>query len=83
MRTTVTMDADVEALLRKLMADRGLSFKEAINSALRAGLAPARDTSYRTATYRMGGSAVSLDNALQLAASLEDAELKHKLAAGR
>jgi hypothetical protein len=39
MRTTVTLDSDVEALLRKLMQERGLTFKEAVNSSLRRALA--------------------------------------------
>ncbi len=38
MRTTVTLDPDVEALIQKAMKERGLSFKEALNSAIRAGL---------------------------------------------
>ena len=42
MRTTVTLDPDVEVLVRKLMRERGLSFKYAVNQAIRMGLAPAR-----------------------------------------
>ena len=41
MRTTVTLDGDVEAVLRVAMRERHLSFKEAVNNALRAGLTPA------------------------------------------
>ena len=36
MRTTITLDPDVEALVKRLMRDRGLSFKEAVNAANRA-----------------------------------------------
>lgn len=42
MRTTVTLDPDVVALLRKAVRTRDISFKEALNSAVRAGLASNR-----------------------------------------
>src|SRR5581483_698231 len=38
MRTTVTLDSDVEQLLRDSMQRRRLSFKEALNQAIRHGL---------------------------------------------
>lgn len=37
-RTTVTLDPDVEQLLRDAMQQRRQSFKEALNQAIRAGL---------------------------------------------
>jgi hypothetical protein len=40
MRTTITLDPDVDALVKKLMAERGLSFKQAVNSLLRSALFP-------------------------------------------
>ena len=83
MRTTVTIDPDVEALLRKAMRERGLSFKEALNGAIRSGLAPASGRAprkYRLKTYRMGfRPEVPLDKALGLAAALEDEEIVWKL----
>lgn len=39
MRTTVTIDPQVEQLLRQAMQTRGQSFKQVLNSALRKGLA--------------------------------------------
>ena len=39
MRTTVTVDPDVEALVRAYMREHGASFKEAVNAAIRTGLA--------------------------------------------
>lgn len=46
MRTTLTIEADVALKLKRRMAARKLSLKEAVNQALRAGLeadeAPAR-----------------------------------------
>jgi hypothetical protein len=40
MRTTVTLDPDVERLVKDAMRERGLSFKQALNEALRRDLAP-------------------------------------------
>ncbi len=39
MRTTVTLDPDVEKLVRDLMARGRKSFKQALNDAIRLGLA--------------------------------------------
>lgn len=39
MRTTVTLDDDVDALIRKEMRRTGKGFKQALNDALREGLA--------------------------------------------
>jgi hypothetical protein len=36
-RTTVTLDPDLAAELRALARERGVSFKEALNSTLRRG----------------------------------------------
>lgn len=41
MRTTVTLDADVEQRLREAMRRQGKGFKETLNDALRRGLGPA------------------------------------------
>jgi hypothetical protein len=40
MRTTVTLDPDVERLLRDAVRRSGSSFKEVLNRAVREGLAP-------------------------------------------
>ena len=80
MRTTITLDADADAAVRKLMRERGLSFKEAVNTAIRAGTAPrAKRPPFSTPTYEMGVPAVSIDKALRLAADLEDEEIIRKL----
>lgn len=84
MRTTVTLDADVEALIRRVMAERGLSFKEALNDAVRAGLAPSEGRGpYRLEPAHLGRPAVPLTKALRLAAELEDDEIVRKLALGK
>lgn len=80
-RTTVTLDPDVAARLRESARRRGVSFKEALNSAIRAGLAAGRsEKPYRTPSRSLGLRAgVNLDKALQLASEIEDAELMRKL----
>lgn len=83
MRTTVTLEADVEALIRRVMKRRGLSFKAALNQAIRDGLAnpqPRESRPYVLKTFRMGyRPEAALDRALSLAAALEDEELIRKL----
>lgn len=80
MRTTVTLDADTEALVRKRMKERGVSFKVALNDAIREGAATGRrKRRFRTETAALGVPAVNLDRALQLAGDLEDDEAIRKL----
>ncbi len=83
MRTTLTLDPDVVALLKRAMRDKGISFKAALNEAIRSGLArpPSRGgRPYRLKTYRMGyRPELGLDKALSLAASLEDEEIARRL----
>jgi len=57
-----------------------MTFKEALNDAIRRGAAPPGErTPFRTQTAAMGESTVNLDRALQLVADLEDDELVRKL----
>jgi len=44
MRTTITLDEDVAAGLRKLMRERDVTFKSAVNSTLRSGLGATSET---------------------------------------
>ena len=85
MRTTVTLDPDTLALIRRRMEDEGVSFKQAVNDAIRAGLARPRKRGrpFRTSTAAMGLPAVNLDRALELAGSLEDEELIRKARLGK
>jgi hypothetical protein len=81
MRTTVTLDQDVEAMLRAVMRERGVSFKAALNEAARAGLngsAPAARP-FRMPTGSLGVRPGVNDKALQLAGEMEDAEIVRKL----
>jgi Arc/MetJ family transcription regulator len=81
MRTTVTLDPDVAAKLQRAARERGVSFKQALNDAVRAGLgASSRRRRYRLASRPMKVRAgVDLDHALRLAGELEDAEILRKL----
>lgn len=76
MRTTVTLDDDTVALIRRRMRDRGASFETALNEAIRAGAegrpAPAP---FVTLTADLGVPTVNLDCALAIAADLEDEKL--------
>ena len=53
MRTTVTLDADVEAIVRFAMRERGISFEAALNDAVRRGATPAA-VAFRTSSSDMG-----------------------------
>lgn len=81
MRTTVTLDPDTAALVQRRMREHGVSFKRALNDALRAGAGSA--ASFRTATADLGTPAVNLDRALQLAGELEDEELVRRMRIGK
>ena len=86
MRTTVTLDSDTEALIRKRMRERGVSFKQALNDAIREGLAPdwgVAAEAFRTETADLGLPAVNLDRALALAGELEYEELVRRMRAGK
>ncbi len=78
MRTTVTLEPDVAALIERVMAERGIGFKEAVNEALRAGLAQEREP-YHQQTAQLGRPSVDLDRALRVAGDLEDEALVDKL----
>lgn len=81
MRTTITLEPDTHAAIRRLMRDRHLSFKDAVNEAIRHGLAPGSpESSPGTIAVAMGTPTIELDKALRLAGQLEDDELVRKLA---
>jgi hypothetical protein len=84
-RTTLTLDPDVDALVRKQMRERGVPYKVAVNDAIRAGLADSprsKRRPRRTPTFKMGFEpALPWDKALRMAADLEDEELLRRLAA--
>jgi hypothetical protein len=82
MRTTVTLDPDTRALIERRMRDRGLSFKQALNDAIRAGALSERSRTSATRPVAMGTPRIDLDRALRIAAELEDDELVAKMRSG-
>ena len=84
MRTTITLDPDVERLLRAVVRERGVSLKQALNEAARAGLAPRRGPRRRRfvqRTFALGAEpAFRWDKAMAVADAIEDEELARRLA---
>lgn len=84
MRTTVTLDPDVERLIRDAMRERSISFKQALNDAARAGLAHGRRRRPRRfvqKTFHLGvGQDFRWDKALAIAEAMEDEERLKKIA---
>lgn len=82
MRTTLTLDPDVADRLRALARERRLPFKQVVNAVLRRGLGDGPGTrepfriEARALRLRPG---IDLDQALELAARLEDEETLRKL----
>jgi hypothetical protein len=55
MRTTVTLQDDVAAAVRRLTRERGIGVSEAVNTLARAGLVEKTDRStFRQRTVRLG-----------------------------
>ncbi len=82
MRTTVTLDPDTEQLIRRRMREQKVSFKQALNDAIRAGCASRPAEHFETPAYSLGRPTVNLDRALQIAAELEDDALVARMRAG-
>jgi hypothetical protein len=82
MRTTLTLEPDVARKLKKTMAAKGITLKDAVNQALRAGLdageAPARDR-FQVEPHSFGFKpGIDLDKLNQLADELEAEEFARK-----
>ena len=76
MRTTVTLDDDVLALVQRLMKERGVSFKKALNDAIREGAQHRPGPpEFSTRIADLGVPTINLDRALQVAGDIEDDEL--------
>jgi hypothetical protein len=83
MRTTVTLDPDLAIRLRDLARQRRISFRAAINGAIRAGLTTEIEAkrSYREKSRDLGVQpGIDLTKALRLAAMLEDEAAIQELA---
>jgi hypothetical protein len=76
MRTTVSVDPDVERALQAAMQERGISFKQALNNAVGAGLMrenARRKRSFVQKTYSLGAEQhFRWDKALAAAEAIEE-----------
>ncbi len=82
MRTTITLEPDVEALLQKVIDERNLSFKQAVNFAIREGLTSheSQRKPFVQPVFDMGECLIPGNwNVQALADSLEDQELLRKM----
>lgn len=78
----MTLEPDVQALLEAMMRERGVSFKEALNTAVRAGLARPKQRArpFKQKTFSMGWDpSFRWDKALAMAAAMEDEEIVRKM----
>lgn len=82
MRTTLTLDDDVAAALKRLRKSRDLSLKELVNEILRQGLRegnnpPKQQKRYRTRVVNLGPSKIgSLDKISEVLAIIEGEDYK-------
>jgi hypothetical protein len=83
MRTTLTLDDDVAALLEQVQAKRKASLKEVVNTALRSGLIamsrPAEKdrTPFRTKLLPNGPRSIpNIDNVAEVLAAIEGEDYK-------
>ena len=81
MRTTVTLDPDVAATLKRLMRERDTTFKALLNATLRAGLGPQTGAAKPfKVKARSWGTRPGVDfrKALQMADAIEDEDTMRK-----
>lgn len=72
----------MQALIRTAMKERGVSFKEALNTAVRAGLTQGKPKrrNFVQRSYSLGADQnFRWDKALEVSAAMEDEELGRKL----
>ena len=82
MRTTVTLEPDVALKLKKRVSREKISFKDAVNQALRIGLAAdeVAKPRFRVETHDFGFKAgIDLDKLNQLLDEMESEEIIRKM----
>jgi hypothetical protein len=83
-RTTVTLDADVQRLLKDMAYRTGKPYKWVLNDALRQGLNPQRSNTRVPSpvwpVYDLGLPLVNLTHAMALADELDDQEHARRMA---
>lgn len=77
----MTLDEDVAAQIRRVMRERSIGWKEAVNDLLRLGLQSTRTSQpYESPTFASGvRPGLDLTKALRLAGELEDDEVARKV----
>jgi hypothetical protein len=84
MRTTVTLTPESEALIKREMEARIMSFKDVLNEAIARGLgSPRKRVKVDLPVHNKGKPRVSLDKASQLAGELENEEILRKMSMGK
>ncbi len=82
MRTTLTLDDDVSAVLERLRKERSAKLKDLVNEALRRGLKemnarPKRSQPFRTKSVDLGRLRISgIDNIAEVLATTEGEAFK-------
>lgn len=81
MRTTLTIDDDVAAMLEEVRRGRGTSLKDVVNDVLRRGLlemnAPRKPRKpYRTPSVDLGKPLMNIDNIAEVLAVIEGETFK-------
>lgn len=83
-RTTITLSDRTHLELKRRAAAEGISFKDAVNNALDAGLSGAvPPRPYRLKPVSLGAPLAPIDHTLRLAGEMEDAEIIRKMDLGK
>lgn len=82
MRTTVTLDPDVELIVRQRMESYGVPFRIALNDLIRRGTAAAERRQFHTPAHALGRPRIDLDRAGTLAGELDDDDTIAELRGG-
>jgi hypothetical protein len=83
-RTTITLTPEAEALVKKAMAERKMSFKQVVNEAIVRGLvADRRPYEFHLKTHKMGQPRINLDKATQIAGELDTQDFLRKMRSGQ
>jgi hypothetical protein len=80
MRTTVTLDPDVQRLLEEAQHRSRRPFKQVLNDAVRAGLGrgAAKAPAFKQSVFSLGRAKVDLTKANALAGELQDQDVLRK-----
>jgi hypothetical protein len=83
MRTTVTLDPDAEQVVRDRMSAKGISFKQALNDAIRDGANGLGGYVFESLPPSPGSYLLDVTKANALAGELEDQGLIEKMRSGK